>query len=75
MGHSDDADTFLKNDDADRVGEGISIPMGLVLLYLLVDRIYPSRHPIVTSFSSAQLRHKPENIKRHKKKINIIRRC
>jgi hypothetical protein len=40
-------------------------------LCLLGDSIYPSRHPIVIHFSSAQLhvRRQPENIKIHWKKI------
>jgi hypothetical protein len=65
MGHNNDAETF-------RMMTPIGVGRVLALLrdcYLLDASIYPSRHLIVTPFSSAQLRRQPENIKRHWKKI------
>jgi hypothetical protein len=56
MGHNNDVETFR-----------VMTPIGVgrvIACYLLGDSIYPSIHPIVTHFSSAQLRRQPENIKK-----------
>jgi hypothetical protein len=66
MGHNNDEKTFRMMTPI-RVGRVLAFPRDC---YVLGDRIYPSRHPIVTPFSSAQLRRQPENIERHWKIIN-----
>jgi hypothetical protein len=66
MGHSNDAESF-------RMMTPIGVGRVLAFLrdcYFLGNSIYLNRYPIVTTFSSAQFRRQPENIKWHWQKID-----
>ena len=65
-GHNNDANTF---DMMTPIGDGrtLDFPRNCVLLG---DCIYPSRHPVVTPFTSAQLRRLPRHERNIRRKIN-----
>lgn len=65
-GHNNDANTF---DMMTPIGDGrtLDFPQNCVLLG---DCIYPSRHPVVTPFTSAQLRRLPRYERNIRRKIN-----
>lgn len=65
LGHQNDAQQFRL---MRQIGQDLPFPQNCVLLG---DKIYPNGHPVITPFTQAQIRRKPDRLQRICRKFNI----
>lgn len=71
LGRNNDAQTFRLMETIGP-GQQLDFPRNA---YLLGDMIYPSRHPIVTPYSAAQITRQPHHMQRQSRHLNTIIRA
>ena len=69
LGHQSDAQQFMLMRQI-----GIDLPLFPDDLYLLGDKIYPNRHPIMTPYTRQQIARKPLNLQQKCRKMKTYHR-